>query len=70
MTHHVLPCSLVLELRDDVTPTPAEEELLDAYLPAFIQREKNRRVAQPPRERAAERQAWVAAAASDVRGQG
>jgi hypothetical protein len=69
MTRHVLPCSLVLELRDDVTLTP-EEELLDAYLPAFIQREKNRRVAQPPRERAAERQAWVAAAASDVRGQG
>lgn len=70
MTSHVLRCGLVLELRDGVTLTPEEEEMLDAYLPAFIQQEKGRQAAQPPGERAAERQAWVAAAASDVRGRG
>jgi hypothetical protein len=71
MTLHRLPNSgLELDLAPGKTLTPEQEAVLDAYLPIVVRHEQERRAAQTPRERASERQAWLAAAQQGTRGRG
>jgi|tagenome__1003787_1003787.scaffolds.fasta_scaffold20877898_4 hypothetical protein len=70
MHEHRLPNGMVLNLVDGVTLTSEEEEVLAAYLTVFVRHEKERLAAQTPRERRAEKEAWLVAARRTVRGRG